>query len=44
VFAAEGVHADETTVPVLAKGKMRTVRLWTFAGPGGFHGTRDSRA
>src|SRR6266849_348187 len=40
VFAAERIHADETTVPVLAKGKTRTGRLWTyvrddrpFAGP-----------
>src|SRR6476660_1932001 len=40
VFAAERIHADDTTVPVLAKGKTRTVRLWTyvrddgpFAGP-----------
>ncbi|MET4201701.1 transposase [Bradyrhizobium sp. LA8.1] len=40
VFAAERVHADDTTVPVLAKGKTRTGRLWTyvrddrpFAGP-----------
>jgi transposase len=41
VFAAERIHADDTTVPVLAKGKTRTGRLWTyvrddrpFAGPG----------
>jgi transposase len=40
VFAAERIHADETTVPVLAKGKTHTGRLWTyvrddrpFAGP-----------
>jgi len=40
VFAAERVHADDTTVPVLAKGKTRIGRLWTyvrddrpFAGP-----------
>jgi len=38
--AAERIHADDTTVPVLAKGKTRTGRLWTyvrddrpFAGP-----------
>jgi transposase len=37
---AERIHADDTTVPVLAKGKTRTGRLWTyvrddrpFAGP-----------
>jgi len=40
VFAAERIHADDTTVPVLAKGKTRIGRLWTyvrddrpFAGP-----------
>src|ERR1700722_18228213 len=30
VFAAECIHADDTTVPVLAKGKTRTGRLWTY--------------
>ena len=30
VFAAERIHADDTTVPVLAKGKTRTGRLWTY--------------
>ena len=29
VFAAERIHADDTTVPVLAKNKTRTGRLWT---------------
>ena len=40
VFAGERIHADDTTVPVLAKGKTRTGRVWTyvrddrpFAGP-----------
>jgi transposase len=40
VFAAERLHGDDTTVPVLAKGKTDTGRLWTyvrddrpFAGP-----------
>jgi transposase len=40
VFAAERVHGDDTTVPVLAKHQTRTGRLWTyvrddrpFAGP-----------
>jgi transposase len=40
VFDAERVHGDDTTVPVLAKGKTVTGRLWTyvrddrpFAGP-----------
>ena len=30
VFAAGRVHGDDTTVPVLAKGKTRTGRLWTY--------------
>jgi transposase len=30
VFAAERIHADETTVPVLAKCKTHTGRLWTY--------------
>src|SRR6266700_2504757 len=29
-FAAEHIHADDTTVPVLAKGKTRTGRLWVY--------------
>jgi transposase len=29
VHAAERVHVDDTTVPVLAKGQCRTGRLWT---------------
>src|SRR3954471_17343459 len=40
VFAAERLHGDDTTVPVLAKGKTMTGRVWTyvrddrpFAGP-----------
>ena len=40
VFAAERLHGDDTTVPVLAKGKTITGRLWTcvrddrpFGGP-----------
>src|SRR4051794_25533603 len=40
VFAAGRVHGDDTTVPVLSKGKTRIGRLWTyvrddrpFAGP-----------
>src|SRR3712207_5610023 len=40
VLAAERLHADDTTVPVLAKGKTVTGRVWTyvrddrpFAGP-----------
>src|SRR5712672_2484350 len=30
VFAAERIHGDDTTVPVLAKGKTRTGRIWTY--------------
>jgi transposase len=30
VFDAERIHADDTTVPVLAKNKTRTGRLWTY--------------
>ena len=40
VMTAERLHGDDTTVPVLAKGRTRTGRLWThvrddrpFAGP-----------
>src|ERR1043165_581094 len=41
LFAAERLHGDDTTVPVLAKGKTITGRVWVyvrddrpFAGPG----------
>jgi transposase len=30
VFAARRIHGDDTTVPVLAKVKTRTARLWTY--------------
>jgi transposase len=30
VFAAERLHADDTTVPVLAKEKTRIARLWAY--------------
>ena len=30
VLAAERLHGDDTTVPVLAKGKTVTGRLWTY--------------
>jgi transposase len=30
VLSSERIHADDTTVPVLAKGKCRTGRLWTY--------------
>ena len=52
VLAAERLHGDDTTVPVLAKGKTVTGRLWTyvrddrpFGGPAPpaaiFHYSRD---
>jgi len=54
VMAAERLHADDTTVPLLAKGKTETARLWTyvrddrpFGGPAPpaalFHFSRDRR-
>jgi transposase len=30
VFAAERLHADDTTVPVLARGKTDTGRIWVY--------------
>ncbi len=30
VMAAERLHGDDTTVPLLAKGKAETARLWTY--------------
>ena len=40
VLAAERLHGDDTTIPILAKGKCTTGRIWTyvrddqpFAGP-----------
>jgi len=30
VLSAERIHADDTTVPVLARNKCRTGRLWTY--------------
>ena len=30
VFAAERLHGDDTTVPVLAKGKTDTGRCWVY--------------
>ena len=55
VLAASRLHGDDTTVPVLAKGKTTTGRLWTyvrddrpFAGPAPpaalFHYSRDRTA
>jgi len=55
VLAAERLHGDDTTVPLLARGKTITARLWTyvrddrpFAGPEPaaalFHFSRDRTA
>lgn len=30
VLAADRLHADDTTVPILAKGKTDTGRIWTY--------------
>ena len=30
VLAAERIHADDTTVPILARGKTDTGRIWTY--------------
>ena len=30
VLAAERLHGDDTTVPVLARGKTQTGRIWTY--------------
>ena len=29
-LAAQRLHGDDTTVPVLAKGKVDTARIWTY--------------
>ena len=55
ILAAERLHGDDTTVPVMARGKTDTARLWIyvrddrpFAGPAPpaalFHYARDRRA
>src|SRR6201993_4990343 len=44
VFAAERIHAEDTTVPVLAKGKTRTGRLWTYVRDDRPFGGRDPPA
>jgi len=43
VLAGERIHADDTTVPVLAVGKIRTGRLWTYLREGRpFAGARST--
>src|SRR5438034_1995185 len=44
VFAADRIHADDTTVPVLAKGQTRTGRLWTYVRDDRPFGGRDPPA
>jgi len=44
VFTAERVHGDDTTVPVLAKAKTRTGRLWTYVRDDQPFGGRDPPA
>ena len=44
VFAAERIHADDTPVPVLAKEKTRTGRLWTYVRDDQPFGGRDPPA
>jgi transposase len=44
VFAAQRIHGDDTTVPVLAKVKTRTGRLWTYVRDDQPFGGRDPPA
>jgi transposase len=44
VFAADRIHADDTPVPVLAKGKARIGRLWTYVRDDAPFGGRDPPA
>jgi transposase len=44
VFAAERIHGDDTTVPVLAKVKTRTGRLWTYVRDDRPSGAKDPPA
>ena len=44
LFAAERIHADDTTVPVQAKGKTRSGRLWTYVRDARPFGGRDPPA
>ena len=43
VFSAERIHADDTTVPVLAKAKTRTGRLWVVSAATGRSRDRHRR-
>jgi transposase len=44
VFAAARIHGDDTTVPVLAKVKTRTGRIWTYVRDDRPFGGRDPPA
>ena len=44
VFAAERIHGDDTTVPVLAKVRTRTGRLWAYVRDDRPFGGRDPPA
>ena len=44
VFAAQRLHADDTTVPVLAKGKTATGRCWVYVRDDGPFGGRGPPA
>ena len=44
VFAAERIHGDDTTVPVLAKVKTRTGRIWAYVRGDRPFGGRDPPA
>jgi transposase len=44
VLAGQRIHADDTTVPVLAKGQTRTGRLWTYVRDDRPFGGRDPPA
>ena len=44
VLSAERIHGDDTTVPVLAKGKTDTARLWTYVRDDRPFGGRDPPA
>lgn len=43
VMAAERLHGDDTTVPVLAKGKTDTARCWIYVGMTSLLAARDRR-
>jgi len=44
VLSAERLHGDDTTVPILAKGKTETGRVWTYVRDDGPFGGKDPPA